>query len=187
MNNKKPKLNWYFLIAGTLILYFGLTTNQTKEQIELKKISVELNKEIINVKGRRKTVDYRFWVREYKNRFVILNGSISGGKHEKISNLNGGELLDVYISNADFANLNNIKKDITVRGLYLEGKPLLTTIEFYNNRDLYKLRLKTFSVFISIMLIINGLIKIPRKTNYLIIGIFGIAILVMRVFEIGIY
>lgn len=76
MTNKVTKqqsnFNWYFLLAGSLILYFGLTSNQPTIQSSLEKITVQLDKDIINVKGRRSAVDYKFWTKEYKNQFNIL-------------------------------------------------------------------------------------------------------------------
>ncbi len=36
MTKQKSNTNWYFLLAGALILYFGLTNNQSTEQSELK-------------------------------------------------------------------------------------------------------------------------------------------------------
>jgi hypothetical protein len=187
LTKQKSNLNWYFLLAGVLILYFSLTNNQTTSQTELKKITVELNKDIINIKGRRSNVDYEFWTREYKNQFNILNGSITRGKHEAIANLKSGQVVDLYISTSDFENLSDNKKDITVQGIILNGIPLMTQEEFYHNRELYKVRLMILSIFMSLMLILNGLTKIPKKINYIIIGTFIGAIIIMRFFEIVIY
>lgn len=183
----KQKSNWYFLLAGILILYFGLTNNQTTGQSELKKITVELYKDITNVKGRTSSVDYKFWTKEYKNQFNILNGSLTKGKHEAIANLKGGQVVDLYITTSDFGNLSNGKEDITVNGISLIGNPLMTQDEFYNNRELYKIRLKIFSVFTALMLILNGLTQIPKKMNYIIVGTFIGTIIIMRIFQIVIY
>lgn len=187
MTKQKSNLNWYFLLAGIIILYFGLSNYQTARQSELKKITVELYKDIINVKGRRSSVDYIFWTKEYKNRFNILNGSITRGKHEAIANLKGGQVVDLYITTSDFGNLSDGKENIRVEGIFLFGKPLMTQDEFYHNRELYKVRLMIFSVFTALMLILNGLTKIPNKMNYIIIGAFIVTIIIMRIFEIGIY
>ena len=187
MTKQKSYFNWYFLIAGILILYFGLSNNQTTRQSELKKITVELYKNITNVKGRRSSVDYKFWTKEYKNQFNILNGSITRGKHETVANLTGGQVVDLFIATSDLESLSDGKEDITVKGISLYGNPLMTTGEFYHNRGLYKFRLKIFSVFTALMLILNGLTKIPKKMNYMIIGAFIGTIIIMRIFEIGIY
>ena len=187
MTKQKSNTNWYFLLAGALILYFGLTNNQSTEQSELRKITVELHNDITNVKGRRSSVDYKFWTKEYKNQFNILNGSISREKHQTIADLKCGQVVELYIRIADLKNLNDGKVDIDILGLSLTGIPLMTTDEFYHNRDLYKVRLKIFSVFTALMLILNGLANIPKKINYIIIGTFIGAIIIMRMLEIVIY
>ena len=63
----------------------------------------------------------------------------------------------------------------------------MTQDEFYHNRDLYKVRMMIFCVFAALMLILNGLIKIPNKINSIIIGTFLGSIILMRIFEVGIY
>ncbi|MBL7915544.1 MAG: hypothetical protein JNL49_10915 [Bacteroidia bacterium] len=187
MTKQKSNLNWYFLVVGIFILYISLTNNQTNRETELKKITVELYKDITLVKGRKSSVEYKFWTKEYNNQFNILNGSISKGKHEAISNLKGGQLVDLYISPSEFENLSHETENITVEGISLNGIFLMTQAEFYRNRELYKFRLEIFSVFTALMLLLNGLIKIPKKINYIIIGVFIGSIIIMRIFEIGIY
>ena len=187
VTKQKSNTNWYFLLAGALILYFGLTNNQSTEQSELKKLTVELHNDITNVKGRRSSVDYKFWTKEYKNQFNILNGSITRGKHQQIADLKGGQVVELYITTADLKNLSDGKEDIDVMGISQNGIPLMTTDEFYHNRDLYKVRLKIFSIFTALMLILNGLTNIPNKINYIIIGVFIGVIIIMRMLEIVIY
>jgi len=168
-------------------LYLGLSNNQLTKQSELQKITVELYKDITNVKGRRSSVDYKFWTKEYKNQFNILNGSINRGKHESIANLKGGQIVDLFITTSDLEKLSVGKEDITVRGINLYENSLMTTDEFYHNRELYRVRLKLFSVFTALMLILNGLTNIPKKLNYIIIGTFIGMIIIMRILGIGIY
>jgi hypothetical protein len=187
LTKQKSNSNWYFLLAGFIILYFGLTNNKSTQHSELKKLTVELYKDIANVKGRRSSVDYTFWTKEYKNQFNILDGSIARGKHETISNLKKGQKVDLYISTSDFENLSDEKEEITVIGISLFGNPLMKQSEFYHNRDLYKVRMMIFCVFAALMLMLNGLIKIPNKINYIIIGTFLGSIILMRIFEVGIY
>lgn len=96
-------------------------------------------------------------------------------------------MVELFITTADLNNLSNGEEAIDVIGISQNGIPLMTTDEFYHNRDLYKVRLKIFSVFTSLMLILNGLKNIPKKINYIIIGTFIGAIIIMRIFEIVIY
>ncbi|MVO07753.1 hypothetical protein GOQ30_01080 [Flavobacterium sp. TP390] len=187
MARQKSNLNWYFIIVGILIFYFGLTNNQETKQTELKKITVELYKDIIHVKGRKSSVDYKFWTKEYKNQFHILKGSITRGKHDVLSRLKGGQMVDLYLTPSDFENLSDAKEDITVIGISVQGNSLLSQDEFFHNQELYRLRLQIFSVFTALMLLLNGLTNIPKKVNYILIGTFTGAIIIMRIFEIGIY
>ncbi len=168
-------------------MYFGLTNNQSTKQSSLEKITVKLDKDITNVKGRRSSVDYKFWTKEYNNQFNILNGSITRGQHEAIADLKGGQVVEVHIKTADLKNLSDGKEDIDIMGISKNGITLMTTDEFYHNRDLYKVRLKMISVFTALMLILNGLTNISRKINYIIIGTFIGAIIIMRMLEIVIY
>lgn len=84
MTKQKSNFNWYFLLAGILILFFGLTYNQSTNQSSLEKITVELDKDIIMVKGRRSSIDFKFWTKEYKNQFNILNGREENTKQFQI-------------------------------------------------------------------------------------------------------
>ena len=187
MSAQKLELNWYFLIAGLISLFYGLKINQKIQRSESKRITVELKNDITTVKGRQRAADYRFLTEEYDNQFVILKGSVTADKHEDISNLRGGQIIDLYISNSDFQNLSNKKENIIVVGVSVLGYDLMSKDEYYHNQEMYNLRLKIFSILIALMLLLNGLAKIPEKINYIIVGcIFG-AIILMRIFEIGIY
>ncbi len=187
MTKNKSNINWYFILAGVLALYVGLSNNQTRKQTDLRIITVELSKDIINVKGRRSSIDYKFWTKECRNQFTILNGSISRGKHEAISNLKSGQKVDVFITTTDYDKLGNKNEDIVIRGISLNGNSLMSQEEFFNNRKTYKIRLMIFSVFTGLMLLLNGLTKISNKINYLIIGTFVGVIILMRIFEFRIY
>jgi len=188
MAKKKSSINWYFLIAGAIILYFGLSKSKSSEQnIQSRPITVELSKDIINVKGRKSKIDYKFWTKEYQNQFNIIDGSITRGKHESISNLKGGQKVELLIRELDFTELGKSQKDITVKGISLNGNSLMSEAEFNKNRSAYKDRLTIFSVFGGLMLLINGLTLVPKKINYALVGVFGGAILIMRIFEFGLY
>lgn len=188
MAKHNSKTNWHFLILGIIILSLSLYNTSSKKPITpSKQITIELSKDIINVKGRKSEIDYKFWTKAYHNQFNILKGSISSGKRKPISKLKEGQGLDVIISKNDFYNLNNTNKDITVRGLSINGTHLMSQSEFQNNRESYGQRIQIFSIFIAIMLIINALFKISKKINYLLVGIFASTILIMKIFEFGIY
>lgn len=188
MAKKKSNTNWYFLIAGAFLLYLGLSKNKSSIiNTPSKSIIVELSKDIVNVKGYTNKIDYKFWTKEYPNQFNILDGSISRGGHESISNLKGGQKVEILVSELDYSELDKAKKGITVMGIALNGKTLMSESEFSKNRGSYKNRLTIFSAFIGLMLLINGLTVVSKKVNYALVGIFAGAILIMRVFEIGLY
>ncbi len=59
--------------------------------------------------------------------------------------------------------------------------------EFYNNRNLYRIRVIIISVFTGLLLLFNGLTTIPKDINYAVIRTFVGVIVFMRILEIGIY
>ena len=188
MKKQQTNFNWYFILTGILILYFGLTNNQQiNKSSSVAKITVKLDKDIINVKGRTSSIDYKIWTKEYKNQFNILNGSINRNKYEAISELKSGQILKLYIKSSDLNNLLAGKEDIDIIGIRQNGISLMTPNEFYLNRNLYNVRIKIFSVFTALMLLLNGLTNIQKKINYIIIGVFIGAIIIMRILEIVIY
>ena len=184
---KKTELNWYFLVVGIFLLFLGFNNNRTNPITDSTKITVELKQDITSVKGRRGSIDYKLWTKEYENQFNILKGSINRGNQESIAKLKKGQIIEMHISINDFHNLSNKNQSINVLAISLKGYYLLKEKDFYQNRKLYSLRLNIFLIFTSIMLIINGFKPIKTKTNYLIVGIFGGVIILMRIFEIGIY
>ena len=59
--------------------------------------------------------------------------------------------------------------------------------QFQNQSEMYTMRIKVISIFIGIMLLINGLKLIPTKLNYWIVFIFVGVIVLMRILRIGLY
>lgn len=169
------------------MLYFGLSNNGKSKESELKKITVELEKDITIVKGSRSTSDYKFWTKNYNNQFSILNASLTNGRHDAVESLKEGQVIDLLIKSSDFLKLSEGKKDIVVIGLTSSGNPLLTPDEFYYNRELYKIRTTIFSLFTGLILLLNGFMKIPQKINYSIIGIFIGVIIIMRILGTCLY
>lgn len=182
---KKKEINksWCLLITIVIILYFIPST----KEYELRKITVELESDMINVKTRKTIIDHKFWTKEYGNQFNILKGSITSGKHEAILNLKKGEVIDLFIAKSDYQLLSEEKQDITVMGIISNGEALMLPDKFYHNRRLYKIRLTIFAVFTMLMLLLNGLIKVPERVNYIIIGTFMGIIIILRIFSIWIY
>lgn len=188
INQIKPNRNWFFIAGGLLLLFIGIVRlKRPQEKTELKSITVELLKDIENIKGRRSSIDFKFWTKEYENQFNILKGSITSGERQNIKELKKGQKLELLISETDIGNLGKSKKGITVRALKKEEKTLLSEEDFNKNRFAYKNRINIFAIFGGFMLFINGLKSIPNKINYLIAGIFGGLILLMKLFKFGLY
>jgi hypothetical protein len=187
MAKNKSSLNWYLLIAGILVLYSGLSNKTSQSSSRLRMITVELSEDIINIKGRRTSSDYKFWANKYPNQFNILNGSISRGKREPISNLKKGQEIQIWISEKAYVSLGKENTKIAVRGISLNGKSLMSQNEYLKNRKMYKMRLKVIAIFTGIMLLINGLDLVSSKANYLIIFTFLGAIILMKIFDFGLY
>ncbi|MGE5456886.1 MAG: hypothetical protein ACM3RX_00875 [Methanococcaceae archaeon] len=186
MKRNKSDINWYFVIAGVLVLYFGLSGRQITES-EINKITVSLSEDIINVNGRRNPTDFSLRTKEYKNRFDILNGSIPHGRYEDISNLRSGQVVDLFISTIDLEKLRSGEGDIIVRAITVNGNYLISEDEFFTNRKKYKERLMLVAAFIGIMLLLNGFMRMPAKFNYVITGTFVVSFILMRIFVIGLY
>ncbi|MEO1513913.1 MAG: hypothetical protein AAFV95_02835 [Bacteroidota bacterium] len=187
MTDKKWDINWYFVLCGFVILYYGLSNNlDTREQFAVRKISIELSRDVVNVKGRN-PIDYKFWCKQYDNQFKILNGSISTGKHRLIGNLKEGQVIDIFLSNMDFKKMGHSNSSVIVRGVTLNEEPLLSPSECKRNRFLYKTRLIIATVFGGLMFLLNGLVSIPREINCALVGALFGAILIMRIFEFGLY
>jgi len=188
MAKKKSNINWYLLIVGVVILYSGLSKSKSSgPSTESRLITVELSRDVINVKGRKSKIDYKFWTKEYQNQFNILDGSVTRGRREAISNLKGGQEIEILVSALALNKLGRSTGDITVKGVSLNGSSLMSEAEFDKNRFAYKKRLIIFSIFIGLMLLINSLVLVPKKVNYALVGVFGGAILIMRIFEFAIY
>ena len=173
-------------MTGILILYFSLSNNLQSKKTELQEITVELANDIASAKGRG-TADYKFWTTTFKNRFIILNASVPKEKTNAVENLRQGQKVNLLIKSSDFENLAEGKEDIAIIGLSLNGNSLMTQDDFYHNREMYKIRQRISALFLALMLFLNGFGMISRKVNYITIGIFIGAIIVMRIFEIGVY
>ncbi len=132
-------------------------------------------------------MDFKFWKNKYPNQFNILNGSITRGKHKPISELKKGQEIDIYITKKAYEDLGVDNKDIVVNGLNLGQTELMSQQEFFTNRKMYQQRLKIISIFTGVMLLLNGLALISNRLNYWLISIFVGAIVIMRIFEVGLY
>lgn len=159
----------------------------TKSSTKLNQIRIELRKEVQTIKGIRGSIHYILYDKDFKNRFVIVKGSISEGNHNLIADLPIGTKVDVFIASSDYSNLGTSKNDITIRQIMVGNKVLMSKEEFSENTGLYGLRVRLVKGFTGIMLIINGLSLISKKANYLIIGIFIGLIILMRIMDIGLY
>jgi hypothetical protein len=185
---KKPHFNWYFVLAGSLILYFGISAYNRAERVHsTTRLSVEFSTDVINVGGRREYRDYKFFTKEYKCQFIFLNGSISRNRHKDISELKSGQKAEITIESSDLDYLNSKVNEVTLLGLSVNGTSLLSSGEFEINRGKYKTRILIFTIFTGVLLLLNGLISIPSKVNYVLVGLFGGTFIFLRVFDLVLY
>jgi len=184
----KIYLNWYFILIGILALYFGFGNSFSSiENKSLKTLYVELKEDIDKHKGKRRRYDYRIWTTEYEAQFIIREAGIGRENHGSISELKKGQHLQLQIKENDKNRLHSIKSEITVYGVKVNNKNLLSTEEYKTNRKKYLTRLNVISIFMGFMFLLNGLILIRKKINYTLIGIFIIVLITMYVFRFGIY
>ena len=169
-------------------MFFLISRNKTPQpDTALQKITITLSKDIANVKGRRSPIDYKMWTKQYPNQFNILDGSITSGKHKTIADLKSGQVCELLISASEYNALGQENKAITIKGIRVDQHQLMSPNEFHKNRTQYKNRIQIFAVFAAIMLMLNGLIPMPKKINYAIIGLFIATIFFMKILGIGFY
>lgn len=185
---KTSRFNWYFVILAVFCFYAGVyLSTSTSDGRSFMKLNVRLASDMMTIKGTSSHCNYKFWVEEYSAEFSILRGSISSGRHREASSLRSGQVISVEIDNADLTALRSENNEVIVYGLSTNGKSILSNEEFQLNRGHYDLRVRTLSVFIGFMFLVNGLFQIPARYNYIIIGIFTLVILSMRIAGFGIY
>ena len=186
--NKVSQFNWSYVVLGLLVLYWGVFSNTSKEiPHALIQLKVEMSSDMLEVKEKN---DYRysyFQVKEYPVEFIILIGSISPDINSKISDLRAGQKLDLKIKDSDFTELNNAETEVVVHELSAYGKTLFTAKEFQNNRALYDKRYWVLALFLGSMLLLNGFFSISSNTNLIIGGSAFLAVILMRVFQFGLY
>ncbi|MBK6962503.1 MAG: hypothetical protein IPH20_00870 [Bacteroidales bacterium] len=185
---KNSHFNWYFVLAGALILYFGITSYNRSEGVHsINLLSVELSTDMMRVGGRRAFRDYKFFTKEYKCQFIFLSGSISRNRHKDISELKSGQKAEITIESSDLDNLNSQEAEVTVLGISANGISLLTSGDWKLNRGKYKTRILILQVFSGALLLLNGLISIPSKVNYVLVGLFAGTFIFLRVFDLLLY
>ncbi|MHC1778340.1 MAG: hypothetical protein AB9834_23265 [Lentimicrobium sp.] len=185
---KNSHFNWYFVLAGALMLYFGISAyNRTERVQSTTRLGVELSTDVINVGGRREYRDYKFFAKEYKCLFILLNGSISRNRHKDISELKVGQKAEITIESSDLDYLNSKEAEVTVLGISVNGTSLLTARDWKINRGKYKTRILILAIFTGVLLLLNGLTSIPSKVNYVLVGLFAGIFIFLRVFDLLLY
>ena len=96
MKNSKININWYFLIAGLLIIYPVLFNVDFSRSNELEKLDIQLDNKIEKLKGRKSLYDYYFFTKQYKNNFIILNGVLTDNKkRELLNSIKNGQRFEI--------------------------------------------------------------------------------------------
>ena len=197
MFKKKKEINRYSIMISVIVFCYNFPNFAEFKSIETTRINIILSENITSIHKSKGYKDYQFWSKQYINEFVITNGSVSNVNHKRITKLRKGQKLEITISKKDYKNLKSknedvytsgiSSKEICVMGIRLNHTSLLSTSEFYYNQQHYTIRLLIFRLFIGTMFFIHGYFDVPKKINYMIIGVFLCIIILFRIFEIVIY
>ena len=155
--------------------------------MEYAKITAELAHDVRLVKGSRSHRAFRIWTTDHEAEFVIQRGSVSSGNFGKISELKKGQRIELTISNDHLDHLKTQSTEVYIYGLSVNGSSLLSPKEFEANMLKYLLRKKCLFFLVGMMSIINGIVSIPRKLNYLFVGLIFILVLTMKIVGFGLY
>lgn len=182
----KKQINWYFFLAGIIILFLNISRFQTINESQFKKLNVHLSKDVL-VKANRLSASLFFT--ELRNQFEIYSGSISYENRKIIVNLKKDQAVTIYITKEDYANLKTKKQNIQIVGLKIAGVHYIKpSPDFFDlEAKEYEIRLFVFNIFLLFMLFINSFLLIPRKINIAFVTIFIGIVIFMRVFDFGIY
>ncbi|WP_024769097.1 hypothetical protein [Aquimarina macrocephali] len=185
MTKKKQKFIWYYVLIGLGILIWTYSRfNGIKEEVtHVENIKIQLNSNIENVTGRRNIADYRFYGKEFKARFIILDGAVNSEHRQSISDLKKGDTINIKIGKSDLSKLNS-NEDIRVYGIQVDNQILLSVIDYNSNRHKYSNRLNILFTFIGLLAILKG-INISNKTKWIVFIGGIIFFIIARIFDVG--
>lgn len=188
--NKRKDYNWYFIAAGLLILIFLLRDMNNSKVIStdnLTEIEVRLKSELNKVKRRKSNTAFSFYANEYQCQFIITNsGAIAGGWSE-FDTIKKGDELWITISKNKLELLDEKSEAVAILALKSKQGRIFGLEKYIESRKLYNLRIDFFRIFISLMLIFNGLNIIGGRLNYYIIAALIALVMIMKELNLGLY
>jgi hypothetical protein len=187
----KKKLKWKnintpFLIMGiAFILMSFIDTSTYVENKDIIPLQITLSTDIQIIKGRKSTNSYKFWAEEYAALFVIENGIHPFREENAQERFTKGSKIEVSIPKG--YDVENKLKKIPVYSLSRNGKDYLTLKEYNMFSGEYSFRLRFFAFSGGVFILLSALSLANRKQLIALGVLFAIAVLLMNIFEIGIY
>lgn len=171
-------------MLGAFFLYGAMITDTAATNPDnLKTVSGRFH-HLVNVKGHRGDTDYRLTLKEYPTTFKIPKGILIDSKNRNIlENMTEGTLVSVQIRKG-----SDPESADQVRAFSLASDQPVYDLETYNtNWFKYQFRWQLVFIFGSAMLFANGLRIFTSTHNKWAVGMVVGAVILMRIFDFGIY
>jgi hypothetical protein len=182
----KSDLNIPFLILGLLFLLFGFIKSADINENKLQQMDVVLSTKMKSITGTRGLYSYKFWTKKNNAEFVIERGIKISNDFKDFMNLTENDVVTIRVDNNSYDFTDKLEQ-IPIYSLEHNGKKFISLENFITDNKMYNLRYKIISLFGGIILLFNAFSLLKVRQTLVLIGLFFIAILIMRVFEFGIY
>ncbi len=183
---KKRTINIPFLIVGiAFILMSFIDTSTHAERQDVIQAQITLSTDIQVIKGRRSDNSHKFWAEEYATQFVFEDGIHPFREDDSYKSFVKGSKIQILIPQG--YNLEDKLEETPVYGLSRNGKDYLTLEQYNMFSSEYSFRLNFFSFSGGIFILLSAL-SLANRRQLIILGVlYAIAVVVMLIFEIGIY
>jgi len=183
----KSDLNIPFLILGVILIFIGIIKDGKEiDKNDLKQIKVVLNSNIHNITGTRTDYSYNFWTKNENAEFRIARGIRISENFKDFLNLKENDTLTISIKKIDY-DLNDKSQIVPIYSLIHESTSYFNISEFNADSKSYDNRLRIFMLFGGILFLLNGLSILSIRHFFIIAGISIIAVIIMTLFEFGLY
>ena len=182
----KSDLNIPFLILGLLFLLFGFIKSADVNENKLQQIDVVLSTKIKPITGTRGLYGYKFWTKKNNAEFVIERGIKISNNFKDFMNLTKNDVIKIRVDKNSYDFTDKLER-IPIYSLEHNGKKYISLENFKTDNKMYSLRYKVIFIFGGIILLLNAFSILKVRQTFVLIGLFFIAILIMRIFGFGIY
>jgi hypothetical protein len=167
------------------ILMSFINTSTHAESQDITPLQITLSTDVKIIKGRNSTNSYKFWAEEHAAQFVIEDGIHPFREENAQERFTKGSKIEVSIPKG--YDLKNKLKKIPVYSLSGNGKDYLTLKEYNMFSNEYSFRLRFFAFSGGIFMLLSALSLASRKQLIALGILFVISVLLMNIFEVGIY